>query len=224
LSAQSLSASGLHKRFVDDRALEEIAASWPQETDPPKSQAQRCKLRRLKLRNTFIGMVVLAGVCLVGAPKISAQAPSTQTAPAAKGSQQGISDQDIQLLRQDIRSKKKQLVAANLSLTTDEATKFWPVYDQYTAELVKINDTKYAALKEYAENWGKMTNEQATSLLTRSLGVDQAVAQLRIKYVPIFEKVIPGTKVASFFQIDRRLQMLIDAQLASQIPLVQDQQ
>jgi hypothetical protein len=68
-----------------------------------------------------------------------------------------------------------------------------------------------------------MTNEQAISLTNRSLGVDQSVAQLRIKYVPIFGKVLPGTKVATFFQLDRRLQMLIDAQLASQIPLVQDQ-
>jgi hypothetical protein len=177
----------------------------------------------MKLPKTTIGMLVLAGICFVSAPQISAQAAATQTAPAAGSSQQGITDQDIQLLRQDIRSKKKQLVAANLSLTTEEATKFWPVYDQYTAELVKINNTKYAVLKEYAENWGKLTNEQATSLLTRSLGVDESVAQLRIRYVPIFEKVIPGNKVATFFQIDRRLQMLIDAQLASQIPLVQDQ-
>jgi len=134
-----------------------------------------------------------------------------------------MTDQDIQLLRQDIRAKKKQLIAANLNLTPDEATKFWPVYDQYTAELVKINDVKYAALKEYAEQWGTMANEQAISLINRSLGVDQSVAQLRIKYVPIFQKVIPGTKVATFFQLDRRLQMLIDMQLASQIPLVQDQ-
>lgn len=134
-----------------------------------------------------------------------------------------MTDHDIQLLRQDIRSQKKQLIAANLTLTDAEATKFWPVYDQYTAELVKINDVKYAAIKDYAEKWGTMTNEQALALINKSLGVDQSVAQLRIKYVPIFQKVIPGTKVATFFQMDRRLQMLIDAQLASQLPLVQDQ-
>jgi hypothetical protein len=175
------------------------------------------------LRNTMIGMLVLAGIYFTSVPKVSAQAASTQTAPAAGSSRQGVSDQDIQLLRQDIRSKKKQLVAANLNLTTDEATKFWPVYDQYTAELVKINNEKYAVLKEYAENWGKMTNEQAVDLTSRALSVDQNVAQLRIRYVPIFGKVISGTKVATFFQIDRRLQMLIDLQLSSQIPLVQDQ-
>ena len=174
------------------------------------------------MRKKIIGTLVLAGVCFLNAPQIPAQAAATQTAPAA-GNSQVITDQDIQLLRQDIRGKKKQLIAANLNLTTDEATKFWPVYDQYTAELVKINDAKYAALKEFAEKWGTLTNEQAVSLISRSLGVDQSVVQLRIKYVPIFQKVIPGTKVATFFQLDRRLQMLIDAQLASQVPLVQDQ-
>lgn len=174
------------------------------------------------MKKTVIGILLVAGICFAQSPRSLAQAASSQTASADKGGQV-MSDQDIQLLRQDIRSHKKQLVAANLILTTDEATKFWPVYDQYTAELAKINDAKYAALKEYAEKWGTMTNEQALALTSKSLGVDQSVTQLRLKYVPIFQKVIPGTKVATFFQIDRRLQMLIDAQLASQLPLVQDQ-
>ena len=173
------------------------------------------------MRKTLIGMLVITGICFVQAPKASAQAAASQ-APAAK-SGQTITDQDIQLLRQDIRSKKKQLIAANLTLTADEATKFWPVYDQYTAELVKINDVKYATIKEYAEKWGTMTDDQALALINKSLSVDESVSKLRIKYVPIFQKVVPGTKVATFFQLDRRLQMLIDAQLASQLPLVQDQ-
>lgn len=176
------------------------------------------------MRKTLIGMLFVAGICFVQSPAVVAQATATQGSTASPSSSgQTMTDQDIQLLRQDIRSKKKQLIAANLILTADEATKFWPVYDQYTAELVKINDTKYAAIKEYAEKWGTMTNEQALSLTNRALGVDQSVAQLRLKYVPIFEKVIPGSKVATFFQLDRRLQLLIDAQLASQLPLVQDQ-
>jgi len=175
------------------------------------------------LRKTIIGMLIVAGICFVQAPGTLAQAASTQTAPAASKNDQVMTEQDMQLLRQDIRSKKKQLIAANLTLSDAESTKFWPVYDQYTAELVKINDTKYAAIKEYAEKWGTMTDEQALSLVKRSLSVDEAVAQLRIKYVPIFQKVIPGTKVATFFQLDRRLQMVIDLQLASQLPLVQDQ-
>src|SRR5208283_5271886 len=101
--------------------------------------------------------------------------------PAASPSQTGqvMSSQDVDLLRKDIRSKKKQLIAANLKLTDAEATKFWPVYDQYTADLVKINNDKYALMKDYADTWGTMTDAQANDLTKRALAVDASVAQLR---------------------------------------------
>jgi hypothetical protein len=169
--------------------------------------------------------MVIAALLLTSAGMAMGPQVQAQTQPAATGSKssQKVSDQDIALMRQDIRSEKKQLVAANLTLTDTEATKFWPLYDQYTAELSKINDGKYAVIKEYATNWGSITDDQALSLIKRSLAVDETVAQLRLKYVPIFGQVLPGKKVATFFQIDRRLSNIIDLQLASQIPLVQGQ-
>jgi hypothetical protein len=169
-------------------------------------------------------LVVLAGAFLVLVPKAKAQAqaqPASAQQPSASTQQE--LDQDLKLLREDIRAKKKKLIAANLQLTPDQATKFWPVYDQYTAELVTINNQKYALIKEYAENWGTMTDDQAVSLINRALTVDQQVAQLRIKYVPIFNKVVPGKTTATFFQLDRRIQAMIDLQLSAQLPLVQAQ-
>jgi hypothetical protein len=141
-------------------------------------------------------------------------------APANTSGQSSV-DQDIDLMRKDVRSQKKQIIAANLQLTDAEATKFWPIYDQYTAELVKINDAKYAAIKDYATNYDTMTDDKALSLTRQILGVDQSVAQLRQKYVPIVSKVVSGKKTALFFQLDRRLTALIDLQLASAIPMVQ---
>ncbi len=161
--------------------------------------------------------IAMAGVCLMSVPAARAQA-------AASSANQTISDQDIQLLRQDLRSQKKQLIAANLKLTDTEATKFWPIYDQYVAELTKVNNDKYAAVKEYANNYGTLTDAQGLDLTKRLLGIDNAVAQLRMKYVPIVNGVLPGVKTATFFQIDRRLTMLIDIQLASSLPLIQNQQ
>jgi hypothetical protein len=171
---------------------------------------------------------VLAGVLLLGATSfpvgsVSARTIGQQAATTTSAQDAKLQDQDIQLLREDIRGKKKQLVAANLNLTPDEATKFWPVYDQYTADLVKINDQKYAIIKEYANNYGSITDAQATDLINRALAVDVQVAQLRARYVAIFNKVIPGKKTATFFQIDRRLQGMIDLQLMGSLPLVQAQ-
>lgn len=127
------------------------------------------------------------------------------------------------MLREDLRSDKKQLIAANLELTSEEATKFWPVYDQYAAELSKLGDQKVALIKEYASGFGTLTNDQALSLIKRSLALDDQIAQLRSKYVPIMNQVLPGIKTASFFQLDRYINSLIDVQIAGQIPLAQDQ-
>jgi len=173
-----------------------------------------------KLMKVALGLV---GVWLLAVPVLRAQATSSgQTTSGAKTNQATI-DQDVALLRQDIRSKKKQLIAANLNLTDVEATKFWPVYDQYVAELSKLGDQKYALIKEYAQDFGTLTNEQALSLLNRSLALDEQITQLRVKYVPIVNKVLPGTKTATFFQMDRRITALLDLQLAQEIPLVQQQ-
>jgi hypothetical protein len=147
--------------------------------------------------------------------------PQAQSASAQDNAR--ISDQDIELLRKDLRAKKKQLVAANLNLTVDQATGFWPVYDQYIAEQTKIHDQKYAVIKEFASSWGSITDEKALDLTKRALAVDEQVTLLRTQYISNFLKVLPGKQVATFFQIDRRIQMMVDLQLMSQLPLVQSQ-
>jgi hypothetical protein len=131
-----------------------------------------------------------------------------------------VSDADIDLMRKDLRDQKKQLVAANLPLTPDEAVKFWPIYEQYTAETIKINDRRFALIKEYAESYNTMTDEQASDYITRWIGTDDDTSKLRLTYIPMFEKAVPPKKVAMFFQIDRRVGLMMDLQLASQIPLV----
>jgi hypothetical protein len=163
-------------------------------------------------------VLVMAGVSMCGA-RVHAQ-----TAPAQENNPHVISSQDLDLLRKDIRSKKKQLVAANLRLTDTEATKFWPIYDRYTAELIAINDKKFALVQNYADNWGKMTNEQSLSFIRQWLDMDILITQLRQKYVPIVSQVLDGKKSATFFQLDRRMSMMIDLQVSSQMPLVQAQE
>ena len=165
---------------------------------------------------------LLAVLCVVGSPRAVAQDTSSQS-PAADGTADAITDRQLVLLRRDIRSIKKQLIAANLTLADSEATKFWQVYQQYSAEAEKINDTRTAIIKEYSEEYGTLTDNQADSLIRRWLDADIEQAKLRQRYVPVFRKVLPGKKAATFFQIDRRISVMIDVQLTSQLPLAQSQ-
>ena len=149
--------------------------------------------------------------------------PSAQESAPQESTSHVISNQDLNLLRQDLRSKRKQLIAANLKLTDTDATTFWPVYDQYMTELIAINDRKFGLVQEYADNWGKMTNDQSLLFARNWLEMDIAIAQLRQHYVPIVAQVLDGRKTTTFFQLDRRIAMMLELQVSSQMPLVQEQ-
>jgi len=143
------------------------------------------------------------------------------TAVAQRETATGVNvDTDVVLLRRDLRSDKKQLIALNLPLTETEATKFWPVYDQYAADMAKHNDEFYMLIKKYAENQKTITDAEAANMIKRWAEIQVELSQTRQKYIPIVEKVIPPRKAALFFQIDRRLYALMDLQTAALLPLI----
>lgn len=122
------------------------------------------------------------------------------------------------LLRKDVRSLKKQIIAQNMEFSDAKAEKFWPVYDQYAAELSKIYNTKLSLLNDYADNSSNMTDDQAESYIRKRAEVEQSIMQLRLKYLPAFRKVLSGREAALFYQMDWRLGLAIDIQLI-QVPL-----
>ena len=168
--------------------------------------------------NKLMALALIGGLWIVSGATVRAQTTSPKD-----NTTHVISDQDISLLRKDLRSQRKQLIAANLKLTDAEAVKFWPVYDRYVTELIAINDKKFAVIQEYADNWGKLTDEQSLSFTRQWMDLDVAAAQLRQRYVPAVSKVLDGRKTATFMQLDRRISMMIELQVASQMPLVQEQ-
>src|SRR5260370_1460129 len=174
------------------------------------------------LTNIILPEFLLIGLCVVGSSMAVAQDTSAQSS-AADNTADAITDQQWALLRRDIRAIKKQLIAANLTLTDTEATKFWQVYEEYSVDLGKINDTRTAIIKEYSDEYGTLTDDQADSLIRRWLETDIEQARLRQRDVPIFRKVLPGKKAATFFQLHRRIIMIIVVQITSQLPLVQSQ-
>jgi hypothetical protein len=132
-----------------------------------------------------------------------------------------VSDQDLNLFRRDVRSLKKQIVAVNMGLTDDEAVKFWPVYEKYSAELTTLYDRKYALLQAYAANYDTMTSDQADNYVTGRAEVEEGVMKLRLKYYPLFRQVLSGKSTALFFQMDWRLGLILELQLTSLTPLIQ---
>jgi Spy/CpxP family protein refolding chaperone len=169
-------------------------------------------------------VMTLMFVALAATGSALAQNSSSMKKDAAKGADANDASQPnpndfIELLRKDVRSQKKQIIAENMGLSDAEAQKFWPVYDQYAAELSRIYDTKLALLNDYAENNGTMTGEQAENYIRKRAEVEQSIMQLRLKYIPAFRKVLSGREAALFYQLDWRLGLAIDVELV-QVPLI----
>jgi hypothetical protein len=184
----------------------------------------KCKMTGAAgLAGAFVaGMVVataLGGGMAAARAKTRGTAVQGQQVTVQKVISPTVTDEDIALLRQDLRAMKMQVIGQNMSLSDPEAEKFWPIYNHYVKDLQEVNNQKYGLLKQYAEMWATMTDEDALIYVRRWLEVDGQVQALRLKYVPVVGQALPGKKAATFFQLDRRLNMIIDLQLLSQIPL-----
>jgi hypothetical protein len=186
-----------------------------------------CWSRRRIMNGKMTGAAGLAASFLAGALVATALGGGTASEAKPQGQQvtvqrvfnPTVTDTDIALLRQDIRAMKMQVIGENMSLSDPEAQKFWPIYKHYADDLHEVNNAKYALLKQYAETWASMTDQDALIYVRRWMEVDEEAQALRLKYVPVVTQVLPGKKAATFFQLERKLCMMVDLQLFSQIPL-----
>jgi len=170
----------------------------------------------------FVAGMVVATALTGGMPAAGAKARAAaqeQQVTVQRVITPTVTDEDIALLRKDLRAMKMQVIGQNMSLSDPEAQKFWPIYNHYVKDLQEVNNQKYALLKQYAEMWSTMTDADALIYVRHWLEADGQAQALRLKYVPVVSQVLPGKKAATFFQLDRRLNMIIDLQLFSQIPL-----
>ena len=175
------------------------------------------------LAGAFVAGMVVATMLGWGLTSARAKAPGAATRGQDIAVQKlinpTVTDEDIVLLRKDLRAMKMQVIGQNMSLSDAEGERFWPIYNHYVKDLQEVNNQKYALLKQYAEMWATMSDQDALIYVRHWLEADGQAQALRLRYVPVVSQVLPGRKAATFFQLDRRLNMIIDLQLFSQIPL-----
>ena len=131
---------------------------------------------------------------------------------------------DIRGIRTDIREVAKEIVAENLELTTEQAKIFWPLYDEYMAELKILGDKEVKLTEEYMLNFYLMEEKTASNLLEDVLNLERDKQSLKSEYIRKMKKVLPAKVVGKFYQIDRRLSLLIDAEKVSRIPLLKKEE
>lgn len=130
---------------------------------------------------------------------------------------------NMQILLDKVKADKKMLVAANMDLSDAESKAFWPIYDSYQKDLMKLNERILKTIDSYAKayNTGAMTDQQAQPLINEMLDVEASEAAMRKSYAAKLGKVMPAKKVARYLQIENKIRAAIRFNLADQIPLVQ---
>jgi hypothetical protein len=147
------------------------------------------------------------------------QEPQASVNPAAAKQDVNL-DSYIQVLRSNLRTEKVAIVTEAMRFSDAESAVFWPIYRTYELELSKLNDQKVALLKDYAQHLDKMPAAKAKELAEKTFALEQQRTDLKRKFFKEFEKVMPANRVAKFFQVDNRLDLLMNVQIASQVPII----
>ena len=127
----------------------------------------------------------------------------------------------IELLRSDLNAQKRQIINETMQLDDKQARIFWPIYNDYEANLDKLGDEKLAIVQEYATNFLTMTNEKADELAQRVMTLDDQRMALRRKYYDLMKKSLPAILVVRFFQVENQIQLLVDLKIASNLPIIE---
>ncbi len=126
----------------------------------------------------------------------------------------------IEVVRSIAETERKAIVADNMFFTAEEAEKFWPVYNEYREQNRKVGDKRVKVIRDLATEFETLDDARAEQLLREVLDFQADRVKLRKSYVKKFNKAIPPKKTVRFFQIDNKLDTIIDFALATKIPLV----
>ena len=127
----------------------------------------------------------------------------------------------LELLRSDLKTQKVAIVTEVMMLTDAESEVFWPIYRDYEHELSKLGDERIALIKDYAMHFDNMTEEKAKELMNTAFKQDEAHLKLLKKYNKRFAKDMDAVTAARFVQVENQIGLLIDLQVALEMPLME---
>jgi hypothetical protein len=130
------------------------------------------------------------------------------------------SDAYLELLKSDVRAEKVSIINDVMEFTDAEAARFWPVYRAYDRQLAMIVDDRIEMIKEFAAKYGTFDDRTAKEMAERAFRLEARRTGLKRKFFPRFSKAVGAKRAAQFFQLERQINLLIELQIAAQLPLL----
>lgn len=138
---------------------------------------------------------------------------------SSSASAQTALDEQIALARQSAHTDRQVILMGNMHFSADESAEFWPAWKEYRASMGANSERMLALIKDFAENYEKMTDLKADELLTDSFSIKMQDLVIKQQFAKKINAFLPAQKVMRIIQIENKLDAAIQLQLASEIPL-----
>ncbi len=186
--------------------LNTTAPLWLRITDDSSSAVQSL------VRKSVIVIAAFATFCIVPLCRAQTQGEEVSVESA------------IEVVRADARADRATIITPAMKFSDRDAAAFWPIYRHYEYERSAVDDLRVAVIKEYSEKYSTMTDAEAKAMAERMFDCESRLAALKKTYFKKFNKVLPAFTVAKFFQLDHRLDLVMDMKVESSLPLLSDSQ
>jgi len=149
-------------------------------------------------------MVAMLGFCDLGRAQAQLQAPSIGST--------------IEVARAAMSADRVTIISTAMNFNDKDGAAFWPIYREYEYERSRLEDRRVAVIKEYTQKYPALTDAEAKAMAQRMFEYDSRLSALKKAYYKKFTKVLPALTVTKFFQLDRRVDLMIDMQVEASLP------
>ena len=163
-----------------------------------------------------LGIVVVRGPGLAQMPDAE---PSGRSAEASAGA--GDASGSFAPTRAWVQTHRQAIVSEAMDLDPGQIQAFWPLYREYRLAMGKLDDRLVSLLARHLEHDPERSDATAGQWLDESLGLEEARSQIRRAYVSRFRKVLADRQVARLFQVETRLDAVVNAEITERVPLVE---
>jgi hypothetical protein len=127
-------------------------------------------------------------------------------------------DSVIAVVRANMQADRTTLITTGMNFSDKEGAVFWPIYQQYEHERSKVDDRRVAVIKEYVQKYPNITDAEAKAMADQMLDCESRLAELKKRYFKKFNKALPALTVTKFFQLERRVDLMMDMQVEASLP------
>jgi hypothetical protein len=124
----------------------------------------------------------------------------------------------IEVARAGMQADRATIITAAMNFNDKDAAVFWPIYRRYEYERSTLDDRRVTVIKEYTEKYSTMTDTDAKGMAERMFDCDSRLAALKKSYFKKFNKALPALTVTKFFQLEHRIDLMMDMQVESSFP------